>query len=84
MIFVCLICGYNQLTEPPYDADGNPSYEICPCCGFEFGFDDKSEGIFYTEYRKDWIKNGAVCFNKKLKPLNWDVKQQLRNIDIKC
>lgn len=27
--------------DPPYgDHWGIPSYEVCPCCGFEFGNDD--------------------------------------------
>jgi hypothetical protein len=28
------------LYEPPYDERGLPSDEICPCCGFHFGYDD--------------------------------------------
>ena len=54
--FECPVCGYDGLTEPPYErwpppegaeltppyesALGRPSYEVCPRCGFEFGNDD--------------------------------------------
>ena len=37
---MCPVCGYIGLNEQPYDDNGCPSYEICSCCGFEFGFDD--------------------------------------------
>jgi len=39
--FPCPICGFPDLDEPPYDSDGeNPSFDICPCCGIEFGYED--------------------------------------------
>lgn len=38
-IFLCPVCGSPELDEPPYSADGEPSFNICSC-GFEFGFDD--------------------------------------------
>lgn len=77
---VCLVCGYLSLEEPPYDAGGSPSYEICPCCGFEFGFDDGSEGLSYDQYRENWIKGGAHWFTLSLKPANWNLEKQLKNI----
>lgn len=43
MKYICPICGYDKLLEPPYDEYNNPSYEICPCCGFEYGFDDQDQ-----------------------------------------
>ena len=40
MINVCPVCNYNGLYHPPYNQDGDGSYEICPCCGFQLGYDD--------------------------------------------
>lgn len=79
---ICPVCGYDGLEEMPYDQDGNPSYEICDCCGFEFGFDDDSEGISFEEYRKKWIEEGAEWFNPDMKPKGWDIKRQLSNINV--
>ena len=76
----CPVCGYNQLNKQPYEGT-IPSYEICPCCGFEFGFDDYSEGWSHKRYRDKWILSGMVWFDPKLKPINWDAKQQLKNIE---
>jgi hypothetical protein len=79
---ICPVCGYDGLEELPYDHDGNPSYEICDCCGFEFGFDDDSEGLSFEEYRKKWIEEGAKWFNPDMKPKGWDIKRQLLNINV--
>jgi len=38
--YTCPVCGFNELQEPPYGPHQEPSYEICPRCGFESGFDD--------------------------------------------
>ena len=62
---VCPICNYSELYDPPYDNDGYGSYEICPCCGFEFGnddFPDKIEG--QNKWRTDWINDGCQWFSK--------------------
>lgn len=78
--YVCPVCGYPELEEPPYDINKCSSYEICPCCGIEFGFDDGSEGFGYDEYREKWIKGGAQWFTETLKPVNWNIEKQLTNI----
>ncbi|QIW78371.1 hypothetical protein [Bacillus tequilensis] len=41
MKHTCQGCGFKGLTKPPYD------HEICPCCDFQFGFDD------YEMHRQD-------------------------------
>jgi len=53
---------------PPRD------FDICPCCGTEFGNDD----VEYTheELRTAWIENGAQWFYEH-PPLGWDPWAQL-------
>lgn len=36
----CRICGYRLGFEPWGDDEKTPTYEICPCCGVEFGNED--------------------------------------------
>ncbi len=79
--YMCLVCGFNLLKEPPYDQGNSPSYEICPCCGFEFGVDGANNQIIFTDFRQAWIKNGAQWFIPKLKPKDWDFKKQLSNLN---
>ncbi|SHK35157.1 hypothetical protein SAMN02745163_03655 [Clostridium cavendishii DSM 21758] len=81
-MYICPVCGYNELDEKPYDLDGNPSYEICSCCGFEFGFDDDSEGESFESYRTKWLNKNAKWFREKKKKENWNLEEQLKNINI--
>jgi len=76
----CPVCGFDQLKERVNN--NSSSYEICPCCGFEFGFDDDLKGNNYEIYRENWIEDGAQWFIKKQRPENWSLKQQLLNINI--
>lgn len=81
---ICPVCGYDKLAEVPYDQYGYPSYEICPCCGFEYGFDDSSEGKTFEEYRNEWIKNGYPFYDNEVLPKNWsevDMLKQLKNTE---
>lgn len=41
--YICPVCGFDGLKEAPYGPDKEPSYEICPNCGVEFGFDDRKK-----------------------------------------
>ena len=56
MRHVCTVCGYPDMTAPPRD------YEICPCCGTEFGLDDFDRTL--EQLRKDWIAKGAPWFSR--------------------
>ncbi len=78
----CPTCGYPNLDEPAWDpVSSEPSFNICPCCGCEFGYNDaKPEGR--SEYRIKWLHEGAFWFQPKLKPANWNLKEQLRGIGI--
>lgn len=65
--YECRICGYRS-ENPPWGEDGiTPSYELCDCCGAQFGKDDVSSEII-NEYRQQWVSKGSKWFNKKAKP----------------
>ncbi|MFC1645955.1 hypothetical protein ACFL2Y_02120 [Candidatus Omnitrophota bacterium] len=83
---ICHVCGFDGLKEPPYNKANEPSYEICPCCGFEFGFDSqqsKNKEEDYKSYRDEWFKNGAKWFILQAKPKDWQLYKQLENIIIR-
>jgi hypothetical protein len=82
----CPVCGYQGLDSPPYKDlnGGNPSYEVCVCCGYEFGFNDMSKGQTFKGYRIDWINNGFLFFMDEYKPALWNkevMMEQLKNTD---
>lgn len=59
--FYCRVCGL-YLGYQPWGEDGKtPSYEICPCCGVEFGYEDDSKSSIQA-YREQWIRNDCQWF----------------------
>jgi hypothetical protein len=54
MNFTCPVCFYPGLEFPPRD------YEICPCCGVEFGNDDEIKS--HAELRQAWVNRGGLWF----------------------
>jgi hypothetical protein len=81
LAYICPICGFDELKKAPYDENGNESFEICNCCGFEFGFDDLHDGHSFESYRAKWVGAGATWFYKPTEPKDWDLKKQLINIE---
>ena len=80
--YTCNICGYPDLDEAPWGENGKiPSHNICECCGVEFGYEDCTEETI-RRYRQKWIDAGGEWFCKELRPANWNMKEQLRNIGI--
>ncbi len=75
----CRVCGLKQL-QPPWGTDGNcPSFEICPCCGVEFGYDDATLGAI-QRYRAKWLELGASWFLPDERPSDWSLDEQMAEI----
>jgi len=66
------VCGFDGLGEAPFGPHNEPSYEVCPCCGFEFGCDGDNDPAVFATFRQRWIKQGSPWFLPHLKPKNWD------------
>jgi hypothetical protein len=79
--YVCPICGFTGLDEPPYDSDHNGSYEICPCCGFEFGVTDGDEHFTIDEWRERWLLAEMPWWShSRLPEIDWDPATQLATL----
>lgn len=75
----CRVCGLIQ-DEPPWGDDGaTPMYEICDCCGVEFGYEDATP-LGVARYRQAWLDAGAKWNNRKRLPGSWDLEAQLVSI----
>jgi hypothetical protein len=77
--FACRVCGLlNEV--PPWGADGKtPAFEICVCCGVEYGYEDWTvEGT--KKYRQAWLGSGASWNMPRFKPNGWNLEEQLANI----
>jgi hypothetical protein len=77
----CRVCGYVP-SEPPWGEDGRtPTYEICDCCGVEYGYEDCTSTAV-ANFRAAWIARGAQWFNKRAKPERWQLAEQLCRANI--
>jgi len=77
--YLCRVCGLIQKDAPWGDDGLSPTYQICDCCGVEFGYEDSTlEGV--KRFRKNWIASGATWFNSKMQPVRWDFEEQLKNV----
>lgn len=75
----CRVCGFES-PFLPWGADGkSPSWEICPCCGTEFGYEDCSVQSARKK-RAEWVKNGMKWFKERARPENWNFDDQAINI----
>lgn len=81
--YICPVCGFDGLEEEPYSQGNEPSYEICPCCGFEFGFNGDNNADVFIAFRTIWLNNGGKWFIPNRKPANWDMQKQLANLSKK-
>lgn len=79
LYYICPVCGYDRLDEPPYIDGYIPSHNICDCCGSEFGLDDCTQKSI-EENRKKWIEAGCQWFDIEKKPPNWKLDEQLKNL----
>lgn len=83
MGYICPVCGYPDLHEPPRSArTGGGSYEICPSCGFEFGVTDDDKGFTYDQWRQRWIDRGMLWESAGVRPApqGWDPRAQLQRL----
>lgn len=77
--YCCRVCGLARESEP-WGADGNtPSFEICSCCGVEFGYQDCTPE-YVKKYRKSWFDRKNKWFSPKEMPLDWSLETQMENI----
>lgn len=83
----CPVCGY-ELESSPWVGD-SASYEICPCCGIQFGYDDaqygedasKQRNAVYCSWRGKWIRDGMPWFSKGTpRPEDWNPSEQLKRV----
>jgi hypothetical protein len=76
----CRVCGFD-LGEPIWGETGtDPSFEICPCCGAQFGYSDTSPEKC-ARFRQYWIeKEGAAWRMPGFRPKDWSLEKQLRNL----
>lgn len=77
---LCRVCGTEVSDFYPWGEDGQtPSFEICDCCGTQFGYEDcETEEI--KKRRANWLAGGARWLRPDKKPSGWTVEKSLARI----
>ena len=83
---------YSRLGSPPWSHPGpppygqwygEPSYEVCHCCGFEFGNDDDpgshAAPSSFERYLADWIARGCNWGRPEKRPEDWNIVIQFES-----
>ena len=69
-MFNCPVCLYPKIKENP----ALETYEICPSCGIEYGYQDggpKPKKYYYKRLRERWINNGKLWWSNHTKKPDW-------------
>jgi hypothetical protein len=75
----CRVCGLLQ-ENPPWGWDGNtPTFEICDCCGTEFGYEDATL-VGVAQKRETWLTDPGTWHRPAAKPTAWDPEEQLSHL----
>lgn len=73
--YKCPVCGYRGLEQPAYRGR-EASGEVCPCCGAQFGEDDRTLG--FGGLRRRWEREGMAWWDIETgAPPGWDPQLQL-------
>ena|SRR5271156_1816129 len=89
--YICRVCGLDLQSLPqhlaltnrePFHQDGYSTFNICPCCDSESGYEDSSLEST-RKARQDWVERGYSWFDRRFKPLNWDPSIQQKQIPSK-
>lgn len=75
----CRVCGFDQGLRPWGKSGQSPTFEICDCCGVQFGYEDCLESGL-RKFRQKWLANGANWFSPEIKPEGWSLEDQMKGI----
>jgi hypothetical protein len=79
--YMCPVCGYPGLHYPPRSFGISSVFEICPSCGFEFGYTDESQGYTFAQWREKWMAAGMRWSDPgNPPPPGWNPVTQLQSV----
>ena len=82
--YICPICGYDKLEEAPYNTNGGGSFDICPCCGQEFGYqviDPNRDFERLVIQRNNWVKSDHKISHNDFFVGEFHYEEQIKNLE---
>lgn len=91
-LYACPVCGFEGLEQQVFvNGEYLNTFEICACCGFEFGFSEDNRVVHgficipeefievaFQMYRKKWIEAGIIIFDPQSIPNNKRTNEKLK------
>lgn len=75
----CRVCGFES-DDPPWGLDGlTPTFEICPACGVEYGYEDATP-VGVRRYREKWLAAGSRWSDRTVAEDGLGVAEQLQRV----
>ena len=71
---ICPCCGYEFGTFDYYVAGSNLYFDLT-----KEGYEVEDEKLFYF-IREIWLQNGSKWYTEEMKPQNWNLEKQLKNL----
>ena len=68
----CPLCGWGLREAYASVSELRLSYDICECCGCEYGLDDDED------YYSDWVADGMKWFDDSYRPEGWSLEEQTK------
>ena len=81
IIDFCNICGYRPEAAPWGDAGKDPSFEFCPCCKVEWGYQD-SNPVAIGRFRTLWLQKGAPWSERRVEHDGLSTNERLAHIGV--
>jgi hypothetical protein len=70
----CPLCGFGPLRDTYVSVqEFRYSFDLCPCCGCEYGYDDT------LKYFDEWLAGGCRWFNPGERSADWSLDKQVAN-----
>lgn len=77
----CRVCGFDSM-DLPWGSDGrSPIFEICPCCGVEWGYGDATTRAT-ARFRRAWLDRGAPWMDPRVPHDGLSTRARLNRIEI--
>ena len=78
---LCRVCGYYS-EDAPWGLDGRcPTYEYCPCCGVEWGYQD-SLPTSADRFRAEWLRRGGLWTDRTVPADGLTTNERLHRLGI--
>lgn len=58
----------------------DPSFDICPCCGVEWGYEDATPTAIMS-YRNAWVASGAQWYDASIVSDGLSTVERLKRLD---